>query len=578
MEDFTSIIDSNNEGLIYNYQTVNNELFLQLLYGYEEKDVLVKESLFSNLCLNNKLVNYNESVKLLKECNFTHSTFDEKHKPDGAYLFRNTDGCIDVVTDPFGIEKVFIYQNDDYVILTTKLRLLLEIANRLNEKLTIDFSSCVLYLSGRESKKPHTFVNEVKILKPSSLYKIENSDVKFKRKYNWFYQENSSCSNDDFIQQLSNSVFNCLTDAKKLNIVNSLSGGVDSQTLSLVLKEIGIIDCLSMGYKNAKKSNNTDNYDESSLAFDFSQKHGLRFNKKVLSLEEAKSFINPLRHMYDLPAHDMTSFYFMCKEARDLKFDAVVTGMGGDAFFASKKSKILTEHIYNIKPRALRKVAVNILKRSLGNRGGIKVLDSERRLSKGSDSFTELVLLSNSSGTLRDLEKISTLDINSHIESNIKSRSSDFDSDLSAYNSHQKRHLIAVADNPDEYHSYQAASLNNIRMIAPFIRRDFVSIAYGNINLLSKGGRELQKRIFANKDDYVLNAKKSGFSAPYDTLINDIGHKAVLNMIDEKIFRLFKIDFDDSEFDINKSRMLVKLVRLSDYCKDFNLEICTNEN
>ena len=558
-------------GIIYGNDRRDNEIYYQFYYKYEEINQEVNGAVFSNLCVRNKVVSCVDADKLIRNNNFDYLGFDTSYQPDGAYLYSDQKST-KIITDFIGIEQLYFFDYDGLIIISTRMRLVLLILIELGVKLTKNKTSSLLYLAGRESKRPNTFFNEVNILESASVYEVVDCSLEFVEQYRWVSDSNNSTL-DEIKIELKRTLSETIKDISHLRVVNTLSGGVDSQTLALAMKSNKLLDGLTVGYTSANKSENNDNYDETSLALEFSRLHGLNTVQYLLDAKKKEDYINPLRFIYDRPAHDMTSFYKMSEKARELNYDCIVSGIGGDAFFSPKRNRNIAENVFNVFGPKIRRIVLNVSKMILGSRGPINILNSEELFEFNANSFEELLMMSNSQGCLVSLKGIYKKNEMNMLKVFFNNRVEAFDKKNHGLKKSIRYHLLSIEDSPGESHAILSSSLHNMRMIMPFVRRKFVTTAYQYIDELIKEGREGQKNIFSTENSFVLNINKSGFSTPYDTILNNIDRDELFSSIDKRLTRWLGIDLAPCMkkecFDINEARLIIKLLRLSNYYQDF---------
>lgn len=262
-------------------------------------------------------------------------------KLEGMFAFSiwdNKKKQLFLARDKFGEKPLFYFFSNEYgFIFSSEIKSFLKIDD-IKNKLNLNLNSINEYLSLNYLTNHKTFLEGVKSLKPASYIIIDEKnfkeDVKI-RKY-WSLEDYFLKKTNDSFKQASEKINFLIKESVKQKMFSDvdngvfLSGGIDSSTISLKLKEIDnhLMSAHNVTFKEEK-------FDESADAKIVAQYLGIDLNHYLIpNGKELVSEFPKIIEAMDQPMSD-TSFlstYYLSKFSKKSS-KVVLSGDGADEIF-----------------------------------------------------------------------------------------------------------------------------------------------------------------------------------------------------------------------------------------------------
>ena len=411
-----------------------------------------------------------------------------------------------------GFRKLFYYSVDGLFCMSSFMPLILL---ALNEKWKLRADAFARFFVSREATWPSTMVEGIFALEPKTKAKFSQSGIEKKHFTYSAHVNPQKIALDELKSNLLDNYFQQLRDLEsKKSVAVTLSGGYDSSSmLKCALDAMRQKPhAISVGYKTDRfKDSNV--YDETVFAEKIAKYYNVPFIKHVVERDEfLESFENTL-NVIDQPAFDPSSFCLMASLAKKDGFNALVSGMGGDALYKTKLTMRLYFryfHLFSKMPQGLMNNVVSLTKQRgpfaflqhLYDEKGRKYDNPFLVLDRGKISPFGKKLFKTSVDDLFAEGRMQQQDYWSNVVSQSKTI---FDIIYSS---------IAFS-NPDEYHAYLSALRQNVVMKQPLVTLDSVQMVMN----ASAYHPEINSRKFLvdlfGTNTEILYQGKSGFSIPY---------------------------------------------------------------
>lgn len=539
------------ENKIFKSHQINSNLF-ENTFGYQlfKENTSIDNTINANIFLNGKIfgkinndntkkLTYTESLKFVSENINQNSAF---------FGFDGSCSLVAVGNESFvfqndieGYKKVFYYESQGIICISSNLTYILKI---IKKRWKIRKNAVFSYILQRESKWPLTFIEEIKLLPPLTKGILTENGISFENTILSDFYKLEKVGKKELLEDMYASYERIIKREDSKNVAVTLSGGFDSNCLAKLYSQSynNKFTAVSLGYA-AKRVNDANVYDESIYAEKIAKYLNIPFKRYFIDIEYFKSQIDSFIKTLDQPGHDPSSNFLLNDLLKKDGFDAVVTGMGGDALFSSKSSLKLTEHIYDIANFTGNYKFLNFISRHLKFKRHLRIFNSEQFI-KSPRSFIEL----------RELQKIRNASLDTYIDSNVKKHLFDevaFRIDY--YNRIEKTSNVqlekyysyALFSNPDEYHADIMAQRNGLNTIMPFASIAPVLKLLNGSKYHNISNRAFEMEIFKGINKELLLKRKSGFSFPYTEWVYDFFEEAI-NFFKEIHY------FNEGSFDIDK--------------------------
>lgn len=458
-----------------------------------------------------------------------------------------------------GYKKVFYYESEGVFCVSNNLTYILKI---LNNQWKIRRNAVFSYMLQRESKWPLTFIEGVKVLPPLTKAILSEKGVKYKNAILSDFYKIEKVKKAEVIEDVYASYNQIIEREISSNIAVTLSGGFDSNCLTKLYSQSykEKFTAVSLGYE-AKREKDRNVYDETVYAEKIAKHLNIPFKKYIVDKSYFLSQIDGFIKTLDQPGHDPSSNFLLNDLLSKDGFDAVVSGMGGDAFFTSKLRLDVARTLYKFTKNSARYRGLNFLSKQLKFKWTLKTFDTKPYLNTA-NSFAEL----------REIEKFNKSAFDDFINNDVKQElHKEVDLRLDYYNKVERNSNVklerdysyALLSNPDEYHADIMAQRNNLNMIMPFVNINPVIKLLNASKFVDITSREFEMEIFKGINKELLLKTKSGFSFPYTEWGGDFF---------EETIDFFKGNnyFDHGLFNIDKFA--------DNYCKDLKVKNSLSAN
>jgi len=427
-------------------------------------------------------------------------------------------GDIEIVNDSQGFRRIFYYKDDDLIVVSTRLPLILRLVER---DWKLSRQGARVFLAGREPKWPLSAVADVKTLPPVHRLRIRDEEVQITS-----YWRPAEPKPIQERKEVGKELHRALTLAVRRKVegkktVVALSGGYDSTCLSKLAASLDCdITAMSVGYTVDDRKTDTNAYNETQYASHIAKKLGIRFRRSLFGPDDVKEAMNILPRIIDQPGQDPTSYLLMSRVSRDCGYDAIISGMGGDACFTPNED---LDKAIKLLPRLqwISRIPLSIF---LGN-AAMAILsrthplraELHRAYLQGypAHSLFELMERCKLSKTINVFKNLLGRSIIEDVNQVASLRATVFEHVIEkASCPHEWHYLFALWANPDEYHADATIAYQGLTPIMPFVEPVVSSILFSQAVHHSLDSREFEMEIFGGIPKELLLPKKSGLCLP----------------------------------------------------------------
>lgn len=497
---------------------------------------------------------YSRSLELIDRSDIenTHVTFEGSASLASVFqekfVFQN---------DLEGIRKIFYYHTTDVLCCSTFLPMIL---HSVNNNWKVRKNAIISFLSSRESKWPHTFVEDILVLSPMSRMVIEPSGISITSKTFSDLYELDKIKKDVLSNNLKERYRQVAINKSELNTAVTLSGGYDSNCLTKLYTEVKPKDftAVSVGYV-AERERDFNIYDETVYAKKIADKLGIPFKKYMFDREEFFASFDDFVKILDQPGHDPSSNYIMNEKLRADGFQHVVHGIGGDANFTENIDLNWAINLFRIS----KSVKFQNFSEIIGGLVRYKRLFKYFKpyyLDGKAKSFHDLYERNQlfQSEITEFINQGSIIEIDREREY----RRSYFDSLYSKVKTFQElRYSLSILCSPGVYHTILMAERNNIGITIPFIdTKAVVEVMNGSHFHKKVNTREFEMQVFGGINVDLLAKRKSGFSIPYNEWLPSIADSIFEYFLDLHYFTRKDFDLEGFRYKYEKDSFFSKSV------------------
>ena len=307
-------------GEIYNYQKLKKKL---LQKGYKFRSNSDTEVIL------NGYIEWGENIVKLLEGMFSFVIYNEIN----SELF--------VARDPFGIKPLYIYKDNDKIIIASQVQAILK-SNSINKEISQE-GKASFFLWGHIIE-PFTLFKHIKCIESGYFLIINQKRNIIKKKYFSllnFYKK--KINNKETLPKLiSNSVEKHLISDVPLGIF--LSSGIDSSVIAAFASKLNKkkIKTLSIGFDKFKNSSK----DETKIAKKTSNFIKSSHKNFIIKKYNQNDYVSFLQKM-DQPTVDGYNTWLACLNTRKIGTKVMLTGVGGDEFFSGYNTFKRIPFLYN---------------------------------------------------------------------------------------------------------------------------------------------------------------------------------------------------------------------------------------
>lgn len=255
-------------------------------------------------------------------------------------LYDKTNQELIVFNNQSGTQKVFYFQNDEHLLVSTDLYPLIMSLHQLSVKIEINENAAYLLTSSGYMHEDFTLFNEIKQIRAGEFLSYKNNELKVESYFNLKQIMPIEISYSDAIEQLDEK-FRKAVDLefsldKKYGYKSytTLSGGLDSRMVALIAYESGYKDQVIVNFSKPK-------YADEVIAKRIAKDYNLEFiqiplgPEVMLNLEKVVE-INGGQTIYTGAAH----VYRAMAQLKDKNSGIIHTGNIGDAVLGSFISSV----------------------------------------------------------------------------------------------------------------------------------------------------------------------------------------------------------------------------------------------
>lgn len=237
-----------------------------------------------------------------------------------------------LIRDHMGIFPLYYYESNKQILFSSEVKLFLEcgVAPKLS------YEGLFSYLANQSVDEPYTLIKKVKAVSAGSFVVADGTGVKSPQIY-WdaavaVFEKYKGNIPDSF-NEAGDKLKDLLLDAIKIRNNGGkrgilLSGGIDSSAivaLSRQLDPVGRIDTFTCGYEKRE-------YDEKKYAHLVAKENKAIEHMLFITGDFIKEYLSEALDNEDQPTLDGINTFFSSKMIKELGFDTVVSGLGGEFF------------------------------------------------------------------------------------------------------------------------------------------------------------------------------------------------------------------------------------------------------
>lgn len=489
------------------------------------KQVFMKGDIYGDLGTeNDTLYSHEESANFLLKNNQSANYFPDSFEGDCSFATVDlNNGELRVCNNSQGYHRLFYYKSPGLLIISSRLKLIL---SALERPWQINPLAARIFLINREPRWPLSIVNDIYMLPP--VHCIEGDSKRFNIFSYWKPVSGDVVDRAQLVSCLKSrytkSIRRKLTNR---NVALMLSGGVDSTCLLKLCSQMNNdnFKAVSLGY-DVNSEGHRFLYDETDYAKGIADHYNVPFERYIIKKEELKEMLPKIPCWIDQPGLDPSSYFILCKLAKEQGVDTIISGMGGDACFAPKKNILRWDSHYNklsiLKKIPLSKEALLLAAKMTNGRGGLFISDAFFQGPAPCSPF-ELFEKIKSYVGLKFFKEILGCHIMDDLNYVSSMRSNVFDAMRGdAGSSLEWCRNFALWGNPDEYHAAYSTSQLNLDLAMPFMDVMAAEMIISNAAKEDITNRNFEMEVFGGIPKELLVPFKSGFSWPYEFWAKDI--------------------------------------------------------
>jgi asparagine synthetase B (glutamine-hydrolysing) len=498
-------------------------------------------------------------------------------------------GQITCFNDPVGYRRLFYFRNDEIFAVGTRLPFLLRLVGR-NWKL--DYIGARIFLVDREPRWPRSIVSGVKVLPP--LHRLTEKDGEIHKSSYWRPFNTLKTGNEQaLIDELRATV--AMSVKRKIEgrrTVLALSGGFDSTSLARIVSKMGAdFTAFSMGYNVENRNRDRDVYDETEYAKRIAERLGIRFVRKLQGVEAVKQAMADLPRLLDQPGMDPATFYLMSKTVTGMGFDAMITGMGGDACFAAKNdlaNKTMRRlQIASKIPFGL--ALASLTAKKAKGRGPFSLFSAYLE-----ESAPETIIELHERGqTAAHMQSYKCL-LGNGIVKDVNDLSRERAAILmpvmeSAGSVHERSVILSIWTSPGMHHVDSVGSFAGLMLSSPFLDCVFLRrlLGHGGNYLLQT--RQFEHRLSGEIPKDLMLGKKSGFTLPLNQWASHLFKEDIEEIVDVGLFGSIGLNntivtkklkalkawnaSDEDPLDLSTARFFYRLIMLKNYVRANSIDL-----
>jgi len=332
----------------------------------------VSEGIIQNineLCKANNVDNVNQLITKFHKNNNKTFFKDFEGNYIGLYLDKKNKTWTSF-NNKTGMKKLFFFQNQDFVVLSSDLKILIQCLSFHHIPYSLNEASSYLLLTSGFMHENMTLVNEVKQLRAGEYAFISDNKLQINSYYNLKDIEQTNDSKSTIIETLDYKFKEAVKLEFELDLkhnyrhLSTLSGGLDSRMTTLIAHKMGYNDQLLLNFSEK-------GYADEIIAKDIAAKYNIELKHEELN---AKSLL-PIDKVVSV--NDGLNIYTSCSHVFSIlsKINQPTngilhTGMIGDAVMGSFISRIresepsISSGLYS---KGLINKTIGILKQSISN-------------------------------------------------------------------------------------------------------------------------------------------------------------------------------------------------------------------
>ncbi|NFN94090.1 MULTISPECIES: hypothetical protein [unclassified Clostridium] len=246
------VIDEMKHENIYLKRFTNNKFLNDKLFFQDNESIVVIDGVILNL---SKLREDNEdNFSLVKRLykKYGNDFFKYFKGEFSGLLYDKIEKKTIVYTNQIGSKNIFYYKNENCFIVSSELKVIVQVLKKLKIKYSINEFGCQCLLTYGYMLEDITLINEITKLTAGNYLTYKNRELE---KINYFRLQNEPYlkeDKDEIIENLDKLFREAVRiqfnkdDEYNYKYIAPLSGGLDSRMTVMVANELGFNDCLNV--------------------------------------------------------------------------------------------------------------------------------------------------------------------------------------------------------------------------------------------------------------------------------------------------------------------------------------------
>ena len=231
--------------------------------------------------------------------------------------------------DRMAEKPLYLFETDEILVFASELKGMLRSGV---VPFDLDHAAINLYFHYNYIPEPYTAIKNVFKFPPAHI-RVFDADTASTNLYRYWDMRDAQpleAAPDEALLTAMRDTMSIITRAD-VPVGLALSGGIDSNLIGALVKEIGLnnIHTIGVGYRGCPEC------DEREDARAFAKMRGLQFHSVEVSTDEMTSFFPELVYWLDDPVSDVSGYgyYALMKRAREIGIPVMLQGHGADELF-----------------------------------------------------------------------------------------------------------------------------------------------------------------------------------------------------------------------------------------------------
>lgn len=275
---------------------------------------------------------------------------DTLYAIDGMFAFAYLDESVNslsLVRDRVGQKPLYYsFKKGDYFIFGSEIKVVVELLQLLNQKLTLNQEAIYHYLCFSHIPQPETIYKEIRSVKAGHLLQWKGDALYEEPYWEYDYTKNNSISYQEAKDQVRSRIREATSKRISTSVATGLflSGGLDSSIIAYEASQLAPqTRCYTVNYQGETLHN------EHEIASRTANRYGLQHEVLPVTLSPLQ-MLDQLISVYDQPFADSSAIPNLAiAKAASLHSKVILNGDGGDEQFGGYRRYTLAHHHQLIK-------------------------------------------------------------------------------------------------------------------------------------------------------------------------------------------------------------------------------------